>query len=278
MRLHCNSVPEPYQFDSARFEYDVLRLVGDSYSTGELWSMDTNQVFIVNPLYQTFVRIMDMQATYYKDPNFVSSTIRGISNNEVYLSGLLIKEGQPGMKKWNGSYLEEYPIDLIFNKTTFINKSLIRSSSDMWLLCNNIIIRKQGSDFTTYELQDTISKMLFAFYDEAGIPSYVQSFVDIDTTNTIKIYKFYGTWQKVFESREHFFYYAYSEFSNNVCKRDISNVYLLNGSSFENFFSTDIIRLYRVQGFDGNNFMVNSFNSNGYFSLEWRKIQPGKFV
>lgn len=196
----------PYQYDSARFDYNVTRLQGVWYDTGELWAQDTSQTFIVNTFYGEFVHIINGVPNYYIDPNFSPSSIAGLNNNEVYLSGLL-KVGNkvlPGIKKWNGSYLEDFPIDLSFNKTTFINKSLIRSSSDMWLFCNNVIIRKDGNNFLTYNLVDAISKVSEVWFDQDGTPTYSQVYFNsnIGPLQSIKIYKFYNEWTKVFENHE----------------------------------------------------------------------------
>lgn len=267
-----NQSEGPYQFDSARFEYKVTRLQGIWYDTGELWAQDTNQVFIVNPFHQGFVHIIDGSPDYYYDPNFSPASVAGLNNKEVYLSGLLVKGNEilPGIKKWNGSYLEDFPIDLNFEKTTFINKSLIKSSEDMWLFCNNVIIRKNGNKFLTYTLEDTISKILDVCYDPQGIPTYSQIFYnDIDSLQTIKIYKFFGVWTNVFESREEISIYVYSKFNNNICKRDLHNVFLYNDTDFSNFFSTNLFPIYRIQGFGNNNLMVNSLYVNGYNILNW---------
>lgn len=256
----------PYQFDSARFEYKVTRLQGIWYFTGELWAQDTSQVFIVNPFHQGFVHILDGSPVYYYDPNFCPASVAGLNNNEVYLSGYIVKGNEilPGIKKWNGSYLEDFPIDLNFEKTTFINKSLIKSSEDMWLFCNNVIIRKNGNKFLTYTLEDTVSKILDVCYDPQGIPTYSQIFYnDIDSLQTIKIYKFFGIWTKVFESREEISIYVYSKFNNNICRRDLYNVFLFNGSDFDQFFSTDLFIIYGLQGLEYNNLMVNNRQFNG---------------
>ena len=267
----------PYQFDSARYEYKVTRLQGELYFTGELWSQDTSEVFIVNPFNQRFVHIVEGLPTYYYDPGFNPATVSGFSNSEVYLGGYLEIGNiiKPGIKKWNGSYLEDFPIDLNFKKTTFINKSLIKSSSDMWLLCNNVIIRKDGSKFLTYTLEDTVSKILDACYDINGIPTYSQIFLnsDLDSMQTIKIYKFYSKWTKVFEAREEILLYTYSKFDNNICRRDLHNVFLFNGSNFSQFFSTDILRMYRIQGFGDQNLMVNSVNRDGYTIFNWNGLK-----
>jgi hypothetical protein len=268
-----NQSEGPYQFDSARFEYKVTRLQGIWYDTGELWAQDTSQVFIVNPFHEGFVHILEGSPVYYYDPSFIPASVAGLSNNEVYLSGLLVKGNEilPGIKKWNGSYLEDFPIDLNFKKTTFINKSLVRSASDMWLFCNNVIIRKDGSSFLTYDLEDTVSKIYDVCYDKQGIPTFSQLFLhsDVDSLQTIKIYKFYNEWTKVFESREEILKYVYSKFDNNICRRDESNIFLFNGSDFSQFFSTDILHMYRIQGFEYNNLMVNSLNVNGYSIFNW---------
>ncbi len=82
---------QPYQFDSARYDYKVIRLQGIWYFTGELWAQDTSQIFIVNPFHGGFVHILNGTPNYYHDPSFSPASVSGISNSEVYLSGLLKK-------------------------------------------------------------------------------------------------------------------------------------------------------------------------------------------
>ncbi|HMR39793.1 MAG TPA: hypothetical protein PKA90_05130 [Ignavibacteria bacterium] len=59
---------------------------------------------------------------------------------------------------------------------------------------------------------------------------------------TIKIYKFYGKWTKVFEAREEILLYTYSKFENNICKRDLHNIFQFNGSNFVSF----LVQIYFV--------------------------------
>ncbi len=139
------------------------------------------------------------------------------------------------------------------------------------MFCNNVIIRKDGINFLTYSLEDTISSINEVWFDQDGTPTFSQVFFNsnIGPLQNFKIYKFYSEWTKVFEVSEEIDKYTYSKFGNNICRRDLHNVFLFNGSDFSNFFSTDLFPIYRIQGFGSHNLMVNSFTNNGFSIFNW---------
>mgnify|MGYP001461275464 CR=1 FL=1 len=194
---------EPYQYDSARFNWKVDTLLGDGYLAG-LWAPDTNEVFVPNIFENYYVHILNGIKTkimYPKENRF--GGIYGDENNIGYRLGAILIDTiyQPLLQIWNGSSFVDFPTPKNLDRNFFYWTAFVKNSADIWIgLTDGNIVKFDGSKFIVYPLFDTRIKSLKFFYDKNNKFKLLASIhhLDIDRTEFL-IYEFTGSqWVKIF--------------------------------------------------------------------------------
>lgn len=203
-----NSPPpdQPYDYDSARFDWNVDTLYGQGYYAG-LWPKDTNDVFVTNVFTNRLYRIRDHLATFTQYPqNIRLGVATGDESNNGFIVALeqVGSLWQPYFAKFEGNGFVNIPNPQNLKRNCFGNAVFVKNQNEIWIGANGFIVNFDGISLITYPLEDSTTKALEFFYDESNQFKLLASIhhLGIDRTEFI-IYQFTGNkWVKVFNDLE----------------------------------------------------------------------------
>jgi hypothetical protein len=153
-------------FDSARFywSYDTI-WTGSAYS-GEMYTPDTNNIFIVSSDAKSIVRVVNgaKQYYYFSSGEYARSMI-GSDINNSYLFGAYSVGNvyKPLAWKWNGNGFDQITTSYLHSVDFRVYNGLYVNSNEMWIGCSKgLVLKFDGNDFqkTTY-LDSLIVKNIF---------------------------------------------------------------------------------------------------------------------
>ncbi len=190
-------------FDSARFDWTIDTLFGD-LNFVSMWAADENNLYLAD-LPNSMLHYHNGVTNKYDFNEFQPWFISGISNNEVYIGGILFLNGgkKAHLKKWDGANFTDIFINNLQNEDVEIRKGAIRSSNDMCFGYKNYVIRYDGNSFYFYPMQDTTSFITKMFYNYNGNPSYIADYFDPSFADT-NIYNY------LFEFQDNAWHLVYS--------------------------------------------------------------------
>lgn len=197
---------KPYEYDSARFDWDVDTLYGQGFYFG--WAKDTNDIFITNYFENQLYRIKDNKISSINYPqNIDLGIVTGDEFNNGYIVGLELVDTiwQPFFQKFNGTAFVEIPNPQNLDRNYFYNTVFIKNQNEIWMGgTKGFIVNYDGISLTVYPLEDSNIKVLKFFYDESHQFKLLASIhhLGIDRTEFI-IYQFTGNkWVKIFNDLE----------------------------------------------------------------------------
>ena len=197
---------EPYQYDSARYNWKVDTLYGQGFYAG-LWAKDTNDIFITNVFNNRLYRIQNGIKSFiqYPEDTFLGA-VTGDELNNGYIVALKLVDSlyQPVFQYYNGNTFVEIPNPQNLEKNFFFNAVFIKNKNEMWIGSDGyesgFIVKFDGINLTSYPLEDSRTKTLKFFYDENNNLKLLASIHHLDTDKTeFVIYEFTGSqWIKIY--------------------------------------------------------------------------------
>jgi hypothetical protein len=196
---------QPYEYDSARFDWDVDTLYGQGFYFG--WAKDTNDIFITNYFENQLYRIKDNKISSINYPqNIDLGIVTWDEFNNGYIVGLELVDTiwQPFFQKFDGNTFVEIPNPQNLKMNFFFNAVFVKNSNEMWVGSDGyedgFIVKFDGINLISYSLEDSRTKALKFFYDENNKFKLLASIHHLDTDKTeFVIYEFTGTqWIKIF--------------------------------------------------------------------------------
>ncbi len=159
---------EPYHYDSARFNWKVDTLFGQGFYAG-LWAKDTNDIFITNVFTNRLYRIQNSVKSYIQYPvNTYLGLVTGdeMNNGYVVATKLVGSIYQPFLQKFEGNIFVEISNPQNLERNFFFNAVMIKNPNEMWFGADGFIVKFDGTNLTSYPLEDSTTKILKFFYDE----------------------------------------------------------------------------------------------------------------
>ena len=143
-------------FDSARFFWSYDTVSTGPYYAGEMYTPDTNNIFIIGSDSKSIVRIVNGTKQYYNfsSGEYVQSMI-GSDINNSYLFGAYSVGNvyKPLAWKWNGNGFDNIVTSFMYDVDFRVYNGLYVNSNEMWLGCSTgLVLKFDGNDFqkTTY--------------------------------------------------------------------------------------------------------------------------------
>lgn len=253
---------ESYQFDSARFKWNVDTLFGRGFYFG--WPKDTNDIFIANYFYNQLYRIKDGVISYSTYPqNIDLGIVVGDEFNNGFIVGLELIDTiwQPYFEKFEGTGFVEIPNPQNLDRNCFGNAVFVKNQNEIWIGANGFIVNFDGTDLTTYPLEDSTTKGLKFFYDENNQFKLLASIhhLDIDRTEFI-IYQFTGTqWIRVFNDMESPRPLRYNILNKYVSANNLHVIFeLVDSVLVPKITMSPVVSQFSMDGFSFDNIMVPS--------------------
>lgn len=251
-----------YDYDSARFDWDVDTLYGGGYYFG--WPKDTNDVFVTNVFTNRLYRIRDHVATFTQYPqNIRLGVATGDESNNGFIVALELIGSlwQPYFAKFNGNGFVNIPNPQNLNRNFYFNAVKIKNENEMWIGANGFIVNFDGTNLSTYPLEDSTTKGLEFFYDENNQFKLLASIHHLDTDNTeFIIYQFNGTqWIKVFNDLEFTRPLKYNILNKYVSANNLYVIFeLVDSVLVPKITMSPVVSEFSMGGFSFDNIMVPS--------------------
>lgn len=196
---------EPYQYDSARFDWKVDTLYGDGYYAG-LWAPDTNELFITNVFTNQLVHIKNGVKTYSQYP-LLGEVLGDEMNNGYLVAAILIDTiYQPFLQKYDGNNFIDIPVPQNLDKNFFFHSVFIKNSTEMWFGLSGEAIKFDGISFNHFPLDDSTMEIKKFYFDEENNLNFLSTIYHQDFFGgrvEFFIYRFNGNkWDKIYNDLE----------------------------------------------------------------------------
>ena len=166
--------PSGYQFDSARYDWQIDTLIGYGYSPNGYFVLDSSDYYMVTDNSQFIHHDKYGFHFYTLPPLMIPAHVYGKNKNEIFVGGNQLFIGSNNtllrLVLWNGSTLKDIPIpDTLFNYDQFIS-SIYKTNDNMIWLATNLgkIIKYDGTNFTYYYFSNSyhFGAGVIGFYEQ----------------------------------------------------------------------------------------------------------------
>ncbi|HQY20200.1 MAG TPA: hypothetical protein PK294_09775 [Ignavibacteria bacterium] len=228
-------VDPTYQYDSARFSWKVDTLYGPGFFAG-LWAKDTNDIFITNTFSSSLYRIQNGVKSYISYPvNTYLGVVTGDEmNNGFVIGGILIDTlVQPFFQKFDGNSFIEIPNPQNLKQSLTFNAVFVKNENEMWIGANGYILKFDGVNLYSFQLEDSRTKALKFFYDEFNNFKLLASIHHLDTDRTeFIIYEYTGSqWINIFSDIDSPRPLRYNIFNKYVSAANLNTIFELTGNT-----------------------------------------------
>jgi hypothetical protein len=182
-------IEEPFELDSARFDWEIDTLQGYGILFNCLYAIDTNDVYLLNIYQEYLLNIKDEKKIYYYFNDFYSSCLKG-KDDQIYIGGSRLVSASkfvPHIKKFNnGTFQDIYFPGTDTMQNDFVKSIYVNKIGTIWALTGYYFVKIEGSKFT--------------FYRIPLIESYYLSFSQIleDQSNSLKAFGLESKWEGIY--------------------------------------------------------------------------------
>jgi hypothetical protein len=283
-------VEEPYQFDSARYEWrsDTLDVL-----TGPLKVFSESNIYFLNIIPSR--ALVKYDGTNYNLLSYLdisASCLEGFDENELYIGGADLTQqnyGKPRLKKWSGSAFSDIEVPNPENRDFAIANFFLENPNELWMCSAKGDVLKYDIVNNSFESQrvDTNEIYLSFANDEFG-NYYCYGFIYYVNKgyNILKIYKKEKNWNWVNVFSEQYFgeplvpfsfhdNFLAIKFSENPAERN--RIYKFINNNFSEFMDIREFRLgtlpvmggssysdFVMAGLDFSTTTIYHFNGNNF--------------
>jgi hypothetical protein len=274
--------PSDYQFDSARYRWELNVLPHNYGYYVYPWAPDTDEVLIPNVFSRDITHFKNNQMSII---SFGSGTtvgyISGFSKIEGYLFCTRYEDNiwKPLLKRWDGNSFSDIPIKYNSNKDFDGGIVLFKSPSEIWISGKGRVHKFDGVGITDYFIHDTYDTLMTPvkiYYDESNRLKYLTNYFmlgPIDSISIDRIYEFNGSgWSKVYEDIHPAFNRSYWVLGTDVCAFDGYSFYKLIGNSLmlmTTFPKVTGMLLGCIGGSSINDFLITGTSLGGDCFYHW---------
>jgi hypothetical protein len=230
------SPDQPYDYDSARFDWDVDTLGGVGFFWG-LWAADTTDIFLPNVLSNSLLHLKDgiKTLTYYPAENRVGLVLGDENNNGFRVGAILIGNlYQPIIQKWDGSAFVDISNPQNFDRNFFIWTAMIKNDNEMWFgLTDGTVVKYDGINFTSYPSLGPDIVFTKIFYDNLNKLTILawDPHHKIDHSEFFVFQLINDTWVKIFADYDMLRPIRYNTIENTICASSDKGIYRLIDST-----------------------------------------------
>jgi len=289
--------PSGYQFDSARYNWQVDTLLWYGGSTGGYFVLDSSNYYMITDFGQ-FIHHDENGFHTYQLPDIIAHSVYGKDKNNIYIYGYKIIVGTNNtvlrLVKWNGSSFKDIIIpDTAYHIDYLITSVYILNDNEIWLGTNlGKLIKYDGVNFkyfifnSNYEFGMDINffEQENQFYAEASI------YAGFGWIDSALIFKYSNdNWENVYKRgypKPFKYRNFYSHINGFLYSLEEDGLYRFNGSGFIKImgFESGIFGQYGsffvFAGGSEENFLIEapSGNSGNIGLYHWNGIKWSKEI
>jgi len=253
---------EPYQYDSARYDWKVDTLYGPGYFAG-LWAPDTNEVFITNVFTNQLVHIKNDVKTFTQYP--LLGSVLGDEMNNGYLVGAILIDNlwQPFLQKYDGNNFIDVHIPQNLDRNFFFHSLLIKNSNEMWFGLRGEVISFDGTKFRQFILEDSTMEIKKFFYDEENNLNFLSTVFHSDLfggRTEFFLYQFTGNqWEKIYTDLKSPRPLRYDIINRSVSAANLHTIFELKDSALVPRINVPVYAFYfSLGGSSFNNIIISA--------------------
>ncbi|MCB0728087.1 MAG: hypothetical protein KDD00_11525 [Ignavibacteriae bacterium] len=291
-----NSPPpdQPYDYDSARFDWTVDTLGGSGFLygfLGSLWAVDTNEILIPNIFENSLLHLKDgvKTITYYPAENRVGLILDDDQNNGYRIGDVLIGNFyQPIIQKWDGSAFVDISNPQNFDRNFFIWTAMIKNDNEMWFgLTDGTVVKYDGKNFTSYPSLGPDIVFTKIFYDNLNQLTILawDPHHKIDHTEFFVFQLINDTWVKVFADYDMLRPIRYNTIENSIIASSSNGFYKLVDSTLVPTLTVPNIYYLTFDATSNSNILITGYHRiENYISpffhwngKKWSREGPNNF-
>jgi len=289
--------PSGYQFDSARYDWQVDTLLWYGYSTQAYFVLDSSNYYMATDFMQ-FIHHDQNGFHTFPLPDIFAGCVYGNNKNNIYIGGYMTILGTNNdvlkLKIFNGSSIRDIPIpDTAYHTSYYISSIYVRKDNEIWLGTNlEKIIKFDGIKLTYYKFNSNYLFSPDANFFEQENQFYAIGLIDAGAgwIDSALIFKYSNdNWENVYKrgyTKPFRYRNNYSHINGFLYSLEEDGLYRFNGSGFIKImgFESSIFGQYGsffvFAGGSEENFLIEapSGNSGNIGLYHWNGIKWSKEI